>query len=84
MAYLFLFCCRTDNFRCQILLSLTDCSFAYDHFQNTQQLTRGEGKIAFSVDIRCIGISGKAACSACPKVDLLLHRNVWKGGIGRG
>ena len=45
----------------------------YDHFQETRQLARGEGKIEFSVDIRCIGTSGKTARSARPKVDLLPH-----------
>lgn len=34
------------------------------------QLARGKRKIAFSVDIRCIGTSGKAASSAHPGVDL--------------
>ena len=43
----------------------------YDHFQKTRQLARGEGKIEFSVDIRCIGTSGKTARSARPKIDLL-------------
>ena len=46
----------------------------YDHFQKTRQLARGEGKIEFSVDIRCIGTSGKTARSARP-------RNVWKRGV---
>ena len=45
----------------------------YDHFQKTRQLARGEGKIEFSVDIRCVGTSGKTARSARPKVDLLPH-----------
>ena len=63
---------------------LMDCSFAYDHFQKTQQLARGEGKIVLSIDIRCIGTSGKTAQSAHPKFDLLSHRNVWKRGIGWG
>ena len=53
----------------------------YDHFQKTQQLARGEGKIEFSVDICSIGTSGKTARSARPKVDLLAHRNVWKRGV---
>ena len=57
---------------------LTDCSFMYDHFQKTRQLARGEGKIESSVDICCVGTSGKTARSACPKVDLLPHRNIWK------
>ena len=61
-----------------------DCSFVYDHFQKTRQLARSEGKIEFSVDIRCIGTSGKTARSACPKVDLLAHRNVWKRGVAPG
>ena len=56
----------------------------YDHFQKTQQLARGEGKIEFSVDICCIGTSGKTAHSAHPKVDLLAHRNVWKRGVAPG
>ena len=56
----------------------------YDHFQKTRQLARGEGKIEFSVDIRCIGTSGKTARSAHPKVDLLAHRNVWKRGVAPG
>ena len=53
----------------------------YDHFQKMRQPARGEGKIEFSVDIRCIGTSGKMARSACPKVDLLSNRNVWKRGV---
>ena len=48
---LFLFGGRTDDYTCQILVSLTDCSFTYDHFQKTQQLARGERKIVLSVDI---------------------------------
>ena len=56
----------------------------YDHFQKTRQLARGEGKIEFSVDIRCIGTSGKTARSARPKVDLLAHRNAWKRGVAPG
>ena len=56
----------------------------YDHFQKTRQLARGEGKIEFSVDIRCIGASGKTARSARPKVDLLPHRIVWKRGVAPG
>ena len=51
----------------------------YDHFQKTRQLARGEGKIEFSVDVRCIGTSGKTARSARPKVDLLPHRCMEKG-----
>ena len=69
---------------CQILVSSTDCSFAYDHFQKMRHLAQGQEKIELTVDIRCIGISGKVACSTHPKVDLLFHRNVWKRGIGRG
>lgn len=69
---------------CQILVSLTNCSFTYDHFQKMQQLARGERKIVLSVDIRCIGTSGKTACSARLKVDLLYHINVRNRGIGRG
>ena len=53
----------------------------YDHFQKTRQLARGEGKIEFSVDIRCIGTSGK---TVCPKVDQLAHRNAWKRGVAPG
>ena len=53
----------------------------YDHFLKTRQLARGEGKIVFSVDIRCIGTSGKTARSARPNVDLLLQRNVWKRAL---
>ena len=81
MAYFFLFGSRTDDF-----VTLTDCSFVYDHFQKTRQLARGagEGKIEFSVDIRCIGTSGKTARSARPKVDLLPHRNIWKRGVAPG
>ena len=56
----------------------------YDHFQKMRQLARGEGKIEFSLDIRCIGTSGKTARSACPKVDLLPNRNVWKRGVAPG
>ena len=56
----------------------------YDHFQKTRQLARGEGKIEFSVDVRCIGTSGKTARSARPKVDLLPHRNAWKRGVAPG
>ena len=58
----------------------------YDHFQKTRQLARGEGKIEFSVDIRCIGTSGKTARSARPKakVDLLPYRNIWKRGVAPG
>ena len=61
-----------------------DYSFAYDHFQKTLQLARGEGKIVLPVDIHCIGTSGKTAHSTRPKVDLLLHRNVRKRGVGLG
>ena len=77
MAYIFVLLLNR-GFNCQILVSLTDCSFTYDHFQKTQQLAQGQGKIEVPVNICCIGISGKAARSVCPKVDLLLHRNVWK------
>ena len=53
----------------------------YNHFQKTRQLAQCKGEIEFSVDIRCIGTSGKTARSAHPKVDLLPHRNVWKRGV---
>ena len=56
---LFLFGGLTDRFSYQTLVSLMDYSFAYNYFQKTRQLARGEGKITLSVDIRCIGISGK-------------------------
>ena len=61
---------------------LMDCSFTYDHFQRTQQHARGERKVVFSVDIRCIRTSSKAACSVHPIVDKLLRINVWKGVLG--
>ena len=35
---LLLFCGSTDNCRCQIWLSLTDCSFVYDHFRRHDNL----------------------------------------------
>ena len=56
----------------------------YDHFQKTRQLAQREGKIECSVDIRCIGTSGKTARSVRPKVDLLPHRSVWKRGVAPG
>ena len=62
-------------------MTLTDCSFVYDHFQKTRQLARGEEKIEFSVDIHCIGTSGKTARSVRPKVDLLPHRMYGKGSL---
>ena len=65
-------------------MSLTDYSFVYHHFQKMRQLALGEGKSGFSVDIRCIGTSGKTARSVHPKVDLLPHRNVWKRGAAPG
>ena len=60
------------------------CSFVYDHFHKMRQLARGEGKIELTADISCIRTSGKAARSAHPIVDLLLLRNLWKGGVGWG
>ena len=63
---------------------MTSCSFAYDHFQKTRQLACGAGKIELTVDIRCIGTSGKTARSARPKLDLLPHRNIWKEGVDPG
>ena len=65
-------------------MSLTDYSFAHNHFQKTQQLARSEGKMILSVDICCIGTSSKTARSAHSKVDPLSHRNVWKRGVAPG
>ena len=62
-------------------MSLTDCRFANNRFQKTGQLVRGQGRTEFTVDIRCIGISGKVTRSMHPKVDLLFYRNVWKWGL---
>ena len=64
----------------------------YDHFQKTRQLALGEGKIEFSVDIRCIGTSGKTARSARPRHETNLlpgpmaigSRSVWKRGVAPG
>ena len=47
----------------------------YNHLCKVQQVAQGEGKIVFSVDIHCIGTSGKTACSMRHVVDLLLHTN---------
>ena len=67
-----------------MLVSLTDYSFAYDHFQKMRQLPQGKGKIVFTVDIRRIGTNSKVACSARPVVELLIDRHVWKRDVGRG
>ena len=63
-----------DNWRYQMLSSLTGCSSVYIHFQ--------KGKITFLVDVRYIGISSKTASSTCLIVELFLHRNVWKWALG--
>ena len=84
MTYFCFLVVETDDCRCQILVSLMDCNFAYDHFQKTRQLARGKGKIELTVDIRCIGTYGKTARSARPIGELMLHINVWKRGVGRG
>ena len=84
MTYFCLLVVETDDCRCQILVSLMNCNFVYDHFQKTRQLARGKEKIELTVDIRCIGTYGKTARSARPIVELSLYINVWKMGVGRG
>lgn len=61
-----------------------NCSFSCDRLRKTQQLAWGERNIELAVDIHCVGWSSKMACSACPKLDPLSHRNVWKGCVALG
>ena len=54
----------TDNFSCHVFVSLTDYNFAYDHFQETQQLAQREGEmVIFIVDIRCHACNSIIACN---------------------
>ena len=63
-----------------ILVSLTDCSFAYDHFQKTRQTcTRWEKDCTFCGYFCYIGTFGKTARRTCPIVDLLTHKCMEKG-----
>ena len=63
---LLLFDDQPDRYGGKIWLPLTSCSSAYDRFQKLGQLARGEREIILSVDVCCIGISGKTASSARP------------------
>ena len=63
---------------------LMNYSFLCDRLPKARQLAWGERNSELIVDIHCVGSSSKMACSACPKLNLLSHRNVWKGDVALG